>query len=280
MLRSGPVRVLSERDRAWALTLLARDPITSVMVASRVEAVGLDPWRLGGEIWVYSVGGEPHGLCFSGPNLIPLGSDELAVRAFADKARRQGRRCSSIVGPADQVLGVWELLRSSWGRPRDIRAEQPLLAMDDEPVVPGDPRVRLVERRELDILLPAAVAMYTEEIGFSPAGADGGSLYRARVAELIAGHRAYAIIENGRVLFKAEVGAATRGVCQIQGVWVDPALRGRGLGVLGTSAVVSAARRDIAPVVSLYVNAKNEPARRAYDRIGFRQVGTFASVLF
>ena len=32
--------------------------------------------------------------------------------------------------------------------------------------------------------------------------------------------------------------------------------------------------------MSLYVNDYNEPARRAYARCGFREVGTFATVLF
>jgi hypothetical protein len=175
---------------------------------------------------------------------------------------------------------MWELLLPAWGAPRDVREDQPLLALSGLPLVKGDARVRLVEPDELDVLLPAAVAMYTEEIGFSPEGADGGALYRARVAELIAERRAFAIIEDGQVLFKAEVGAATRAVCQIQGVWVDPSLRGLGLGIAGTAAVVNMARQDIAPVVSLYVNGHNEPARRAYDRIGFTRVGTFASILF
>jgi len=33
-------------------------------------------------------------------------------------------------------------------------------------------------------------------------------------------------------------------------------------------------------VASLYVNAFNEPARMAYRRIGFTQVGSFATILF
>jgi hypothetical protein len=33
-------------------------------------------------------------------------------------------------------------------------------------------------------------------------------------------------------------------------------------------------------VSSLYVNGFNTVARRAYTRIGFRQVGSFATVLF
>jgi predicted GNAT family acetyltransferase len=35
----------------------------------------------------------------------------------------------------------------------------------------------------------------------------------------------------------------------------------------------------VAPTVSLYVNDYNEAARRVYQRCGFRQMGTFATVL-
>jgi predicted GNAT family acetyltransferase len=66
----------------------------------------------------------------------------------------------------------------------------------------------------------------------------------------------------------------------VQGVWVHPAHRGRGLGSAGTAAVVTEALRSVAPVVSLYVNDYNLPARRAYRRVGFENVGTFSSVLF
>jgi uncharacterized protein len=81
-------------------------------------------------------------------------------------------------------------------------------------------------------------------------------------------------------VFKAEIGAVSRTVCQIQGVWVDPTHRGRGIGTAGTAAVVEYARTAIAPVVSLYVNDYNAAARAAYARVGFREVGHFASVLF
>jgi len=42
---------------------------------------------------------------------------------------------------------------------------------------------------------------------------------------------------------------------------------------------VQAALR-IAPIVSLYVNDFNAPARAAYQRVGFTESGTFMSVLF
>jgi hypothetical protein len=272
--------VLEQRDLAEAQALLRRNPVEDVFVAARVEACGLDPWRLGAEVWGYGERGALEALCYVGANLVPAQASLEAARAFADRARRQGRRCSSIVGPAQVVAEMWELLEPAWGPAREVRANQPLMAIDEDPLVEPDPHVRVVQPHEVDVLLPACVAMFTEEVGVSPLVGDGGAMYRARVEELVAVGRAWARIEGGAVLFKAEVGAATRDVCQVQGVWVHPSLRGRGMGVAGTAAVVEQARRTVAPVVSLYVNDYNLAARRAYERVGFHQVGSFASILF
>ena len=272
--------MLDGRDLDEVRALLELDPVANVFVASRVDAAGLDPWRLGAEVWGYGDRGSLESVCYAGANLVPVQAGGDAVRAFAERARRQGRRCSSVVGPSESVRLLWALLEPSWRQARDLRLSQPLLAIDAAPRVPPDPAVRLVEPSELDVLLPACIAMFTEEVGVSPLLGDGGALYRARVHELIAQHRAWARIEDGTVLFKAEVGAATSAACQVQGVWVRPDLRGRGVGTAGTATVVELARAHIAPVVSLYVNDYNDGARRAYEKVGFQQVGTFASVLF
>jgi predicted GNAT family acetyltransferase len=280
VLRTGGARVLDARDLDEVLAVLSRDPIADTFVASRIEAVGLDPWRLGAEIWGFGERGRLEALCYSGANLVPVQARSEAIRAFADRARRQGRRCSSLVGPAGPVLELWRLLQPHWGRAREVREVQPLMAIDGPPAVDPDPEVRLVQPDELDLLMPACIEMFTEEVGVSPLVGDGGVLYRARVEELIATGRAFARIEDGHVVFKAEVGAATSAACQVQGVWVHPTLRGRGVGTAGMAAVVRGAQASIAPVVSLYVNDFNRAARRSYEKVGFREVGTFASILF
>jgi predicted GNAT family acetyltransferase len=280
VLRTGGVRVLGRDDLDEVRALLAREPVADVFVAGRIEAGGLEGWRSGAEVWGWGERGRIESLCWSGANLVPVQAGPEAVRAFADRARRSGRRCSSIVGSSSCVDPLWELLRPHWGPARDVRAGQPLLALDGPARVAPDPAVRQVRPDELDVLLPACIAMFAEEIGVSPVAGDGGAMYRARVVELIEQGRAFARIEDGVVLFKAEVGAVTREACQVQGVWVHPSLRGRGLSVAGTAAVVQLARERLAPVVSLYVNDYNTAARRAYARVGFEQVGSFTSVLF
>jgi len=277
MLRVGGPRLLDERDRAGVQHALDADPVAACMVASRVELAGVDPWRLGGELW--GVGSRLEGLCFSGTNLVPLRGTLSALRAFADRARRRGRGCSSLVGRAELVLPLWGELEDDWAPAREVRPDQPLMVLPTRALLPPDPLVRSVYPHELDRYLPAAVAMFTEEVGVDPLYGDGGAGYRARVIEQIASGRAFARFENGEVVFKAEIGALSSRVGQIQGVWVHPDRRGRGQGAAGTAAVVD---RLIAMgrVASLYVNAYNAPARATYAKIGFIQVASFATVLF
>jgi predicted GNAT family acetyltransferase len=278
--RPVPLRLLDDRDLPEVLGICAADPVANVFVESRVRAFGLDPGRLGAQMWGHPSEGRLTSLCYAGANLVPVNADSAAIAAFADRAMRYGRRCSSVVGPADQVAELWAHLRQTWGPPRDLRPDQPVMAIEGPPAVPEDQGVRRVRPDELDILMPACIAMFTEEVGVSPLGSDGGAAYRARVSELVRLGRAFARFENNQVVFKAEVGAVTPGVCQIQGVWVRPSHRGRGLAAPGMAAVVTQAERSISPLVSLYVNDYNLPARATYMRAGFTQVGRFMSVLF
>lgn len=279
-VEGGFVRVLDDRDVPTALAMLNRDPIGNVFVISRIEAGGLDPTRLGAQMWGYGQGRELAALCYAGANMVPVGSDPESLTAFAQHALHQGRRCSSIVGPADSVRLMWDVLSRTWGPAREARLRQPFMVTTTPPLTDPDTSVRRVRLDEVDVLLPASIAMFTEEVGVSPIVGDGGGLYRTRVRELVAAGRAFARIDDGRVVFKAEIGAVTRSACQVQGVWVAPEVRGRGLSVSGMAAVVAACLRDVAPAVSLYVNDFNAPARRSYERVGFKEVGTFASVLF
>ncbi|MGW3690952.1 GNAT family N-acetyltransferase [Streptomyces sp. NPDC005125] len=281
MLTQTTTRVLEPSDLGAALAILESEPVANAFVTSRVQIAGLDPWRLGGEMWGWYADGRLRSLCYSGANLVPICATPEAIRAFADRARRAGRRCSSIVGPAEAAAQLWRLLEPGWGPAREVRANQPLMVNESPAAdVTPDPLVRRIRKDEIDVLMPACVAMFTEEVGISPMAGDGGLLYQARVAELIGAGRSFARIEDGKVVFKAEIGAATSQACQVQGVWVAPEHRGRGLSETGMAAVLRYALADVAPVVSLYVNDYNTAARKAYTRVGFREVGAFMSVLF
>jgi predicted GNAT family acetyltransferase len=279
-------RVSVVRDADEVRRVFDADPVASCMVAARVGDHGVDPTAIGGELWTVRAGAATgprrrsadDSLCFAGANLIPLRGEPGDLCAFADKAMSSVRRCSSLVGRAEMVLPMWRRLEPVWGPARDVRSEQPLMALSTAPAAPVDPGVRRVRGDELDAYLVAAIDMFIGEVGVDPRIGDGGRGYRRRVAGLIAAGRAWARFERGEVVFKAEIGSQSPAVGQIQGVWVHPDWRGRGIGTRGTAAVAAAVIAG-GRTASLYVNSFNTVARATYERVGFMRVGTFATVL-
>ena len=281
MLRTQrSLRLLGPADLPEVTSLLARDPVVNVVTDYRARTTQMEPRWLGGEMWGCYAEGELISVCHSAANLMPALASPQDSIMFAERAASQQRRCATLLGPQDQVDPMWERLSARWSNPRVVRPGQPHLEIDHPPLVEPDPRVRLGTMADLDALYPACVAMYTGEVGISPEAGGGGPMYRARVAQLISRGWSFVRVEHGRVVFKAEVAAATPHACQVQGVYVVPDRRGEGLATAGMAAVVDLALRHIAPVVSLYVNAHNVAARRAYETVGFRQTATFTTIMF
>jgi uncharacterized protein len=246
----------------------------------RARSTNLEPRLLAGEVWGRYDAGRLVAACHVGANLVPVEAGPDDAAAFAERLLRRGRTVSTIVGPEAAVRSLWSHLKPAWGPPREERWRQPHLVASRPPLVEPDVLVRPSRPEDFGALYPACVAMYTEELGVSPELSGGTDGYRARVRQLIQFGWSFARYERGRVVFKAEVAFATPSDAQVQGVWVAPERRGEGLSVGGMAAVVAHVQARIAPVVSLYVNDWNEPARRAYDRVGFEQTGTFSTIMF
>lgn len=281
MLRATrEVRALRPHEREQALALCARDPAAYVYVAARLAETDLH--RARGPLLAYCPDGRPEALCWQSANLVPVECDAAAAAAFAARVRRQQSQFSSVFGMDAQVEALWNQLRIWWREPLDIRADQPLLAIDDDVPLgaPVDPRLAPATPDELDLIVPAAAAMFTEEIGYAPfSDATSRRAYVNATQALVQRGHCLRIIEDGRVIFKAEIGSVGLGACQVQGVWVAPTHRGQGISVPGMAAVVAHAREHIAPLVTLYVNAYNAPALASYRRVGFTQRATFSTIL-
>lgn len=274
------VRPLGVADLQDFLELAGRDPVVNVFADYRARTTSLEPRWLGGEVWGRFEDGRLRAACHVGANLVPVQADEDDARAFAERALARGRTVSTIVGPHTAVRAFWDAVSPAWGTPRELRWQQPHLEIATEPLVAPDALVRRTTREDMDQLYPACVAMYTEEVGLSPELGGGSDLYRARVTQLVSRGWSFARFDEGRLVFKAEVACASPSAAQVQGVWVPPDRRGEGLAVAGMAAVVDLVRRDVAPVVSLYVNEWNHAARRAYERVGFVETARFSTIMF
>lgn len=145
----------------------------------------------------------------------------------------------------------------------------------------GEPAgyARLATSADLGELLPAAAAMFTEEVGFDPIARYGDG-YAARLRTLIAGQRSAIVTDvNGRVIFKADAGIVNLDAAQVQGVWLHPDYRGYGLAKPFFAAAAQVLQRRY-PHLSLYVNDYNARALAMYRGTGWEQIGQFSTIIF
>ena len=277
---TGTLRILGAADTAALTELAAADPVANTFLLSHLETTGTAaPTASGGQVLGVFDDGKLTAACWAGVNVVPTGVTAENGPEIGAYLASTGRRFSSLFGPAEAVLSLWSQLQHTSPRPFDVRSDQPLLEIDGPSPVTPAPGLRRARPSDLDRLLPACTAMFEEEVGYSPV-AGGSRHYRQRVLSLIQnGHSLVEFDAAGQVIFKAELGTVSSRAVQVQGVWMNPAYRGRGLSAAYMSAVVQFAR-ELAPLTSLYVNSYNAPARATYESVGFRQVGTFATILF
>jgi predicted GNAT family acetyltransferase len=162
-------------------------------------------------------------------------------------------------------------------RPRADRPRQPVYVIE-EPPAHGDTRLRPATVDDLELLVPACARTHLEEIGVNPLRRDAEG-FRWRTRAQIDEGRSWLWEENGTILFKAEASAWTPGAIQIQQVWVDPEVRGRGNAQRGMRDLVRLLLERV-PRVCLFVRAENASAIRVYEAIEMRLTNTYRSLLF
>jgi uncharacterized protein len=211
-------------------------------------------------------------LCHVGANVVPSGVDCAVFGAAAATGKPL-----MIIGDERAVAELWDVARHRMPRPRADRPGQPVFVIE-EPPEPGGSGLRSATTRDLDLLVPACARTHFEEIGVDPMRRDPEG-FRWRTRAQIEEGRSWLWQENGTILFKAEASAWTPSAVQIQQVWVDPEVRGRGNAQRGMRDLVRLLLRDV-PCVCLFVRVENAPAIRVYEAIGMRRRGTYRSLLF
>lgn len=268
------VRALDSTQVHDALALTARRPYAHCYLTSMLERGAID------DLVAVMDAGEIRAVASTAGNCVTTDLDADTAGALADFLALDVRRVASIVSRRDDVALLWDAIGTRWGRPRAIRREQPLMVLAAPAAVAADAAVRRSAWADVDLVYPCCVEMFTGEVGVSPTANGMESAYRRRVEQTVQSGRSFVRVDDGRVVFKAEIGAISSAACQVQGVWVRPDLRGRGIAAPAMAAVAALARETLAPAVELYVNDFNTAARRTYERVGFEQVDTFRTVFF
>lgn len=258
-------RVVDRPSLEQVLEFCEREPVERVFLED-VARRGL------GRFVATADAGRLEALCHVGANLVPSGP---GVARLAKAAARGSPRM--LVGEEGAVTELWEELRRRLPAPLDDRPGQPVFVLAEAPPVAGT-GLRPAVLGDLDLLVPACAAAYHEEVGVDAFGRDP-DLFRWRTRSQVELGRSWVWIEGGRIRFKAEASAWTPSAVQLQQVWVDPGLRGRGFAKRAL-ADLCALLLERTPTVCLFARPENAAALALYDSIGMRRTISYRSLIF
>ena len=256
---------LKEPHLEEILAFCAQDPVERVFLED-VARRGL------GRFTAVEKRGRLQALCHAGSNVVPSGN---GCAAFADVAVAGNARM--VIGEEGAVTDLWEAARERLPAPREDRPGQPVYVLEEAPEA-GDTVLRQATQDDFELLVPACAAAHEEEIGIDPLGRDPES-FRWRTRMQIEDGRSWLWRDDGTILFKAEASAWTPSAVQLQQVWVDPEVRGRGSAQRGMRDLCRLLLRRV-PIVCLFVRAENAPAIRVYEAIGMQRTISYRSLIF
>ncbi len=259
------VKVVDRPPLEQVLEFCGRDPVERVFLED-IARRGL------GRFVALIDQGQIEALCHVGANLVPSGS---GVARLAKAAGRGSPRM--LVGEERAVTELWEVLRKRLPSPIDDRPGQPVFVLEEQPAAAGT-GLRPATLDDLELLVPACASAYHEEVGVDAYRRDP-ELFRWRTRSQVELGRSWLWVEAGQICFKAEASAWTPRAVQLQQVWVDPTLRGRGY---AKAALVDLCSLLLArtPIVCLFARPENVPALALYESIGMRRTISYRSLIF
>jgi RimJ/RimL family protein N-acetyltransferase len=211
-----------------------------------------------------------------GGMLMALATEDCDLAAL--RPVLSGLRVEGAVGPAPAVRPLLSALGLA-DRPCRRHADEPAFALALSDLRCPDPAgAALIPATEGHRpLLTAWRAAYHRELLSTPPGA-AEALAARDVDGMIARGRNRLLVRDGQPLALTGFNAALPGIVQVGGVYVPPALRGRGHARLAVALHLDEVRG--AGVARAVLFAASPAAARAYQAIGFRPNGRFALVLF
>ena len=275
-LAAVQVQRLANNDRAEVLEFLAQRPIHTVAMMSLIHDNGLvSPFNRGTFYGCRDLKGQLEGVALVGHATLMETISDRALAALAQVARE----CPSthlIMGEKERVADFWSHY-SDAGRRQRLACREWLFELN----WPGDARETVVELRparasELELVMPIQAELAFVESGVDPMEVDPQG-FRERCLRRIEQGRTWVVVENGELIFKADVVSKIAEVNYLEGVWLHEDCRHKNLGTRFMSGLMRRLLEDTKSVC-LLVNETNELAHGFYRKCGFHFRATYETI--
>jgi GNAT superfamily N-acetyltransferase len=269
------VCALTSRDEAEVLGFLAARPVHSVFLSGFIRDNGLESGFNRGTFWGCRDGsGHLVGVALIGHHTFIEAHIESALAAFA-RVARDSHSTYMILGEQQKVECFWRHFADEEQTPRRMCREL-LYELHSPPAQEPLPDLRLATADDLEIVLPVNACMVMAESGVNPIETDPAG-FRRRWERRIDQKRVWIWVEQGRLIFNADVMLDTPDCIYLEGIYVDPQERSKGYGLRGLSQL---SRYLLARTKSicLLVNEENIRARNFFKKAGYRQAACYDTI--
>ncbi len=267
---------LTEDERNEVLIFLAERPIYTVCLAGFIRDNGLSsPHNRGTFYGCRNSEGRLEGVALIGHATLIEARTSRAMQEFGLIAQGHSRK-HMIMGEKDKVEEFWNYYADEG---QDIRLACREMLFELRQVMESSDEVtglRHASIEELDQIAPIQAAMAEFESGVNPLDVDPEG-FRARCARRIAMGRVWVLEDGGRILFKADVQADTSDVIYLEGVWVNPTERGKGIGRMCLRQLCSDLLTRTKSVCVL-VNEESARAHTFYRMCNFKMLGVYDTI--
>jgi uncharacterized protein len=274
MMRTERMSDVRERD---ALAFLAREPYANVFL-SYLIMFDLAAATRNALYVALDSDDQVRGVAYFARQVALAAESPAAIEAFA-KIGATHRSEKMIVGPRNEIAAYWALLRDKHERPRLIRDRQFVMMLDRSMLQPYEHTV-VARRARIDewpAVADNSASMIAAELEYDPMRSSPE--FTSNVRAMIDRGLWWVGESLGRLCFFCNIGPWSPQTAQLQGIWVPPELRGKGLATAALGAVCDRVL-EVTPTLSLYVNDFNDRAIALYERIGFTTVSEFQTLLF
>jgi len=269
------VHALEAGQEAEVLNFLAVRPLHTVIMAGMIRDNGLvNSLNRGTFHGCRDDEGALVGVALLGHVTMVETEDTEALRLLSQLAQ-QHQRTHVIIGEQERINRFWRFYGTAGQAPRTMCREI-LLELRFPIEVMESVNLRRATLADMDLVAPVHAQMAFEESGINPLEKDPEG-FRARVAHRIELGRVWVLVEEGRLIFKADIQADTPDQIYLEGIYTDPTERGKGYGVRCLSQL-SRMLLEKARSLCVLVNEKNVEAQSFYSRSGYKKRGAYDTI--
>lgn len=267
-----PAFRLGESDSAEVLAFLAIDPVPTVVMSSYIADNGIVSALNRGTFFGHrDERGELDGVALIGhATLVEARSDE-AMEALARVAKNPAVPIHLIMSNGDAAQRFFDLMTDGLGEVRLRCVEDRFEAAFPFAVQTCEYTIKNADISQLEPVAQAQAEIAFLECGVDPMVRDREGFIK-RVARRIEQGRVFSVVEDGKLMFKADIIAETNETIYLEGVYVDPEYRGKGIGSR-CLADLTAHLLSRAPNICLLSNVDFTKAHRSFEKAGFHRTG-------